>query len=105
MIKVVQLIAPTIRAEDIFARIGGEEFSILLPNIAKSKSLHAAERLRELLDNNTITINSIELPIKISLGVSVLKASDTCFQDLYARSDMALYKAKSHGRNHVYLMD
>ena len=106
LIKIAQLIAPTIRAEDIFARIGGEEFSILLPNISQSKSLQAAERLRELLDTNPILINNnIKLPIKISLGVSVIKASDSCFQDLYSRSDSALYKAKSHGRNHVYLMD
>lgn len=105
LIKIAQLISPTIRAEDIFARIGGEEFSLLLPNISTTDSLHAAERLRELLDNNIIKVNNLELPIKISLGVSVLKATDSCFQDLYSRSDMALYKAKSHGRNHVYLMD
>jgi diguanylate cyclase (GGDEF)-like protein len=105
LIKIAQLISPTIRAEDIFARIGGEEFSILLPNISTTDSLHAAERLRELLDNNTIKVNSLELPIKISLGVSVLKATDNDFQALYSRSDIALYKAKSHGRNHVYLMD
>ena len=106
LIKISQLISTTIRAEDIFARIGGEEFSILLPNITKPKSLQAAERLRELLDTSPILINNnIKLPIKISLGVSVIKASDSCFQDLYARSDSALYKAKSHGRNHVYLMD
>lgn len=105
LIKIAQLISPTIRAQDVFARIGGEEFSVLLPNISEADSLHAAERLRELLDANIIKVNSIELPIKISLGVSVLKESDLNFQDLYARSDMALYKAKLHGRNHVYLMD
>jgi diguanylate cyclase (GGDEF)-like protein/PAS domain S-box-containing protein len=105
LVKIAQLITRTIRSEDIFARIGGEEFSILLPNITKSESLQAAERLRELLDDNAIIINNIELPIKISLGVSVIKAADNCFQDLYSRSDRALYKAKSHGRNHVYLMD
>ena len=106
LIKIVQLITPTIRAEDIFARIGGEEFSILLPNISLSQSLQAAERLRDLLDTNPILINkNIMLSIKISLGVSVLKASDNCFQDLYTRSDLALYQAKSQGRNHVSLIN
>jgi diguanylate cyclase (GGDEF)-like protein/PAS domain S-box-containing protein len=106
LIKIAQLITPTIRAEDIFARIGGEEFSILLPNISLSQSLQAAERLRDLLDKKPILINkNIMLSIKISLGVSVLKASDNCFQDLYARSDSALYQAKSRGRNHVYLIN
>ncbi|TWX63384.1 GGDEF domain-containing protein [Colwellia sp. C1TZA3] len=106
LIKIAQLITPTIRAEDIFARIGGEEFSILLPNINRSKGLQTAERLRNLLDKNPIIINNkIKLPIKISLGLSVIKPSDGCFQDLYARSDSALYKAKSQGRNHVYIID
>lgn len=106
LIEITKLIAPTVRAEDIFARIGGEEFSILLPNTPKQQCLHAAERLRDLLDTTPIVINAnISLPIKISLGLSVLKPSDKDFQNLYARSDMALYRAKSHGRNHVYLMD
>lgn len=106
LIKIAQLISPMIRAEDIFARIGGEEFSILLPNISLSQSLQAAERLRNLLDKNPILINkNIMLSMKISLGVSVLNASDNCFQDLYARSDSALYQAKSQGRNHLYLIN
>jgi len=106
LVKVAQLITPTVRSEDIFARIGGEEFSILLPNTSRHESQQTAERLRHLLDNNTISItDDISLPIKISLGVSVLKAADTSFQDLYARSDIALYKAKSMGRNNVYLID
>jgi diguanylate cyclase (GGDEF)-like protein/PAS domain S-box-containing protein len=106
LIKITQLITPTIRAEDIFARIGGEEFSILLPGISQSQSLEAAERLRDLLDKSPIFINKdIMLSIKISLGVSVLKASDNCFQDIYNRSDSALYEAKSRGRNHIYLIN
>ncbi|WP_077285688.1 sensor domain-containing diguanylate cyclase [Cognaticolwellia aestuarii] len=106
LVKVAQLITPTVRSEDIFARIGGEEFSILLPNTSRHESQQTAERLRHLLDNNPISItDDISLPIKISLGVSVLKAADTSFQDLYARSDIALYKAKSMGRNNVYLID
>ena len=91
-----------IRGEDIFSRIGEEEFSILLPNISLSQSLQAAERLRNLLDKNPIFINkNIMLSMKISLGVSVLNASDNCFQDLYARSDSALYQAKSQGRKAI----
>ena len=106
LIKMAELLTPMVRAEDILARIGGEEFSILLPNTSKLKSHQAAERLRESLDTQPILINdNIELPVKISLGVSVIKPSDTCFQELYARSDVALYQAKSNGRNHVCMLD
>lgn len=106
LIKIAQFITPTIRAEDTFARIGGEEFSILLPNTSKSQCQKAAERLRDLLDTNPIILEkNIQLEIKISVGVSIIKATDTSFQDLYARSDIALYKAKSIGRNQVYMLD
>ena len=106
LIKIAQLITPTIREEDIFARIGGEEFSITLSDTSKEKCQQAAERLRSLLDNNVISLdNNIQIPIKISLGVSIIKASDTSFQDLYARSDIALYKAKSIGRNQVHMIE
>ena len=105
LIEIAKVINPTIRAQDIFARIGGEEFSILLPNTMMLESQNTAERLRLLFDEKPVTLDDISLPVKISLGVSVMKASDSCFQDLYARSDIALYKAKDYGRNHVYTID
>lgn len=104
--KIAELITPTIRAEDTFARLGGEEFSILLPNTSRTQCQQAANRLRDLLDTNTILLEKdIELDIKISVGVSIIKATDTSFQDLYSRSDIALYKAKSIGRNQVYMIE
>ena len=106
LIKIAEIIQPTTRAEDIFARIGGEEFSILLPNTSKLQCQQAAERLRNILDTRKIELTcGLTLSIKISVGVSILKPSDNCFQDLYARSDIALYKAKSIGRNQVHMID
>ncbi len=104
--EIAKVINPTIRDHDIFARIGGEEFSILLPNTTKQESQNTAERIRLLFDEKPISLdNNLTLPIKISLGISVRKSSDSSFQDLYARSDIALYKAKDCGRNHVYTID
>jgi diguanylate cyclase (GGDEF)-like protein/PAS domain S-box-containing protein len=106
LIKIAQLITPTIRAEDIFARIGGEEFSILLSDTSKQQCHNAAERLRNLLDTSPISLDkNIQLSIKISVGVSLIKETDNSFQDLYSRSDIALYKAKAIGRNKVYMLD
>jgi diguanylate cyclase (GGDEF)-like protein/PAS domain S-box-containing protein len=106
LIKIAQLIIPTIRAEDSFARVGGEEFSILLPDTSRQQCQQAAERLRILLDTTPIEIeDNVQLAMKISVGISMLRTTDTCFQDLYARSDTALYKAKSIGRNQVCMID
>jgi len=106
LIKITQLISSITRKEDILARIGGEEFSILLPNTLKKTGHQTAERLRNLLDKTPIIINSvITLAMKISVGVSVIKSTDERFQDLHTRSDIALYKAKSLGRNIVHIID
>ncbi|WP_085299062.1 sensor domain-containing diguanylate cyclase [Cognaticolwellia mytili] len=106
LLKITDLIIPTIRTEDILARIGGEEFLILLPHTPKEQCQKFAERLRKLIDTTPISItNNIQLAIKISLGVAVIKTTDTCFEDMYARSDVALYKAKSLGRNQVVIID
>jgi diguanylate cyclase (GGDEF)-like protein/PAS domain S-box-containing protein len=106
LLKIAKIIAPTMRAEDILARIGGEEFLILLPHTSEEQCQQFAERLRKSLDMKPISItNDIQLAIKISLGVAIIQTTDTCFEDMYARSDIALYKAKSLGRNQVHFIN
>lgn len=101
LVKFTQLIQANCAPEYIFARTGGEEFTILLPHTAAEQAIAVAEQLRRLLDENPITVNDMRLAIKISLGVSVIQPTDKHFQALYARSDKALYQAKDQGRNRV----
>jgi diguanylate cyclase (GGDEF)-like protein/PAS domain S-box-containing protein len=106
LIEIANHIIPLIREEDIFSRIGGEEFSILLPETSAESARLAAERIHYLLDSQPITLNDdIKLDVKVSVGVSIISANDECFQALYARSDKALYLAKSIGRNQVQMLE
>jgi diguanylate cyclase (GGDEF)-like protein len=91
-----------LRKEDLFARVGGEEFAILLPNTDIKSAQLVAEKIRNHVDSQIVEgewIGTIEP--KISLGVSTYTKIDTEFYEIYSRSDKALYKAKLAGRNRV----
>lgn len=92
-----QVISVNIRKSDIFARIGGEEFALILPNNSLDNALTFAEKLRETIARN---IFSKVGHLTISLGVTELKNDDT-IDTIYKRADLALYKAKQNGRNKV----
>lgn len=86
------------RDNDTAARLGGEEFALLLANIGEGKATAAAERLRALLDEQSIPgVGNIT----VSIGVAACPAHATSERALYAASDGALYVAKSEGRNRV----
>jgi diguanylate cyclase (GGDEF)-like protein len=90
-----------VRQTDIAARIGGEEFVILMPGIALDQALLAAERMRAAFQSMVVH----GLPeISLSFGVAGLGGSESILQAL-ARADAALYRAKAQGRNRVVSAD
>jgi diguanylate cyclase (GGDEF)-like protein len=96
-------IFPNLRQEDILARVGGEEFAIILPDTALEKAKALAQRICHT--KNTFVVdkeNNETIEIQVSVGLVSMKASDLNFDDLFARADNALYQAKGLGRNRVY---
>ena len=101
---IAQTIQKSLRRSDVFARLGGEEFGLMLPNTSKDGALKAAENIRydiEKLEYLTSKNNSIRFTI--SIGISTLNSQDSTLQDLLHRADIALYNAKNEGRNKVSL--
>lgn len=94
---VAQLLAGHLRGIDTFARWGGEEFAALLPHTNLEEALHTAERLRRAVEGETLDGSG---SITISGGVAVCHAGESA-QDLVARADRALYRAKQGGRNRI----
>jgi diguanylate cyclase (GGDEF)-like protein len=91
----------TLRKLDLMGRIGGEEFTGLLPETAEPAACLVAERLRagvEALDLDDVVPG---LRVTISLGVAQLRGEDVDFAALLARADAAMYRAKQSGRNRV----
>ena len=102
VIRAVAAVArAVVRDTDFVARIGGDEFSILLPGIGLAQAVVAAERLRMRLATTPVEHEGHVLAFTVCVGVSQLVASDTGAGSLLQRADQALYAAKQAGRNQV----
>ena len=92
-----------IRVVDVLARLGGEEFVLLLPNVALKDAGLLAERMRNALASSGFAWAGGELHCSASFGVAQLRAGDRVLSYWMARADAALYQAKAKGRNRVEL--
>jgi len=99
---VAQFLDQALRKEDVVARIGGEEFALLLPETPLQNAATLAERLRQQMRHRAEHCGwkEGELPT-VSMGVASITEDDGVFCSLYARADKALYTAKNRGRNAV----
>ena len=94
-----KLILHNTRQSDKFARWGGEEFIIVLPETTSKDSLIFAKKLRKIIENHSFS----QVPqITVSIGVCIFKEKDTK-EELLQKTDEALYEAKKKGRNRVTL--
>jgi diguanylate cyclase len=89
-----------LRAPDFFARFGGDEFALILPQTALPGAVIVSERIRKLLHHTKFLYETHELQVSLSLGVASLHAEDSP-ESLLGRADQALYLAKENGRNQV----
>lgn len=89
------------RSCDIFARMGGEEFAILLPETSLEQAAAVAERLRLAVAKHPLETFAGNLHFTVSIGVSQLESGDLTVESLLVRADNALYAAKHAGRNRV----
>jgi len=102
LVEVTKTISQILRKSDIFGRIGGEEFAILLPNTSLDGARLVAEKMRGAIENlNLLSPEEIPIPVTISIGISDMNSGDNCTEDILLRADEALYKAKNNGRNQV----
>ena len=97
LIEVVQNAATCLRKNDVFGRVGGEEFMVMLPDTTLEAAKDIAERIRSFIASQNIEPVGI---VTVSMGV-VQCEEDEELQEVIKRSDIALYKAKELGRNRV----
>jgi diguanylate cyclase (GGDEF)-like protein len=93
--------AAALRAGDLVARTGGEEFVVLLPGANLARAAEAAERIRAAVADEAVVVGGIALSVTVSLGCAELLPGDEGGRSLLARADARLYGAKSSGRNRV----
>lgn len=98
---VAELLQSSVRDVDLAARLGGEEFVILLPETELRAATDAAERLRRSVEARTVVWNGRPLSVTISAGVASCPECTATPGQLLALADAALYLAKGAGRNRV----
>ena len=99
---VAQSIEKACRKADLPARIGGDEFGVVLPETVSSDAAAVAERIRMTVAAQTIRVKSVEVNATLSIGIADLNAGEiTSGEVMVAVADEALYRAKQLGRNRV----
>ena len=98
-----RLMRNDLRRVDSIGRIGGEEFSILMPDTDVQAATTFAERLRKKIEITPLLDGERSIPITISIGITQIHAEDRSAESVFERADVALYRAKNSGRNRVEL--
>lgn len=92
------------RANDVFGRLGGEEFAVALPDTDLAAAAVVAERLRMCLAEVQIPLDADSVTVTVSLGVAQLASHETSLEALLSRADAGLYRAKGAGRNRTEIV-
>jgi diguanylate cyclase (GGDEF)-like protein len=102
---VLQTLAASCREElreaDVFARFGGEEFIVALPDTDERAAREVAERLRLAAMTRPVDTVDVLVRVTISSGISQFRPTDDTIEEMIKRADQALYAAKNSGRNQV----
>jgi len=102
--RVLQILAQALkealRAYDVCARWGGEEFLVLLPGTDRAGALEVGEKLRKAVAAHSVPAGEARVTVGLSVGVAVLEPQES-MDSLLRRADAAMYEAKRHGRDRV----
>lgn len=101
LIEVTERCKDNIRVHDILARLGGEEFCILLPYTETKQAQKVAERLREKIEIKPIIVDGLRVKVTISVGISLVSTCDEDGHQAMERADQKLFQAKESGRNQI----
>jgi diguanylate cyclase (GGDEF)-like protein len=91
------------RVDDIAARIGGEEFALVLPGTGIEEAISVADDLCRRLAASPLIVDGRDVVMTASFGVAAISEKDTSLTDVIVRADRALYRSKRAGRNRVDL--
>ena len=99
---VAALLAEEVRETDLVARVGGEEFGLLMPDTDTAGAVELCERIRSRLAELPLEVFGNRPGITISIGLRTAgDTSSTRFEELYERADAAMYQAKREGRDRI----
>ncbi len=97
----VDLLKRTLRPIDLVGRIGGEEFSLVLLDTPLGGAAIVLERLRQLTENEVVTVAGSRIRFTISAGIAQYGPDGETYESLIEVADSRMYRAKKEGRNRV----
>jgi len=101
LVQLAELLRTSVRTVDLPARLGGEEFVVLLPQTPAERGKILAERLRQKVEHYPFGHESESIKVTVSIGVSEFAEAMREAQELLNRADRAMYEAKLGGKNRV----
>ncbi len=101
LVHISNVIRQNIRAGDIACRYGGDEFVVVLSNVAENVAFERAEKLRESVFSKPIIHENEKVSASVSIGIAMFPAHGSSGEILLQRADQALYAAKRLGKNKV----
>lgn len=99
--RIASILQEKVRSADVACRFGGEEFVLLLPDMPLIAALNRAEECRSTIEQTQIMVGDIHIQATISIGIACFPEDGASGEALLSCADIALYKAKSTGRNRV----
>ncbi len=107
LLELAKIIEKNAREGDLAARIGGEEYAILLPGTSSQQAIGVANRIQTGIEKHEFLLGGSQVSVTASIGVCTLAQSLCCFdrEKIYNYADQALYYSKENGRNSVSVYD
>lgn len=102
--RIGKILVANVREIDMVSRMGGEEFSILLPDTKAEEAVILAERLRAAVEQARFPYIDHTTKVTMSIGVSTFQEGNTDLDSMLRNADAAMYQAKNEGRNKVVLL-
>ena len=99
LVRLAEVCRSTLRTADLCGRFGGEEFVVILPDTTLETACIAAERLREVIERQTVETDAGSIRFTVSIGVAAAEPNHTSISDLIRMADVYMYAAKNSGRN------
>lgn len=103
LLELARIIQNNAREGDLAARIGGEEYAILLPGTLAEQAVSVANRIQTGIEKHQFLLGETQVSVTASIGICTLSKSLCCFdrEKIYNYADQALYYSKNNGRNCV----
>ena len=107
LVALTEVLQHSVRQGDIAARLGGEEFVVLLSHCEREDGLRFAERLRETVSATLVDMGEGQEPLRItvSIGLADVRSHGVGLDQLLSRADRAMYRAKNAGRDRIEVAD